>query len=194
MNRYSAQKQFWKAKQGKQGNNNTQGDLFKKLQVPHWLNRRPRCVSDTRRHVWNTLVPFSFSTPQNWSRSRTSRRTRSSWERLSNTVTSSRYQPHLFSKRLWFPSGPCPDLCLCLLKLCICHRTVWAKPVLGLFAPLHLWPEVVLSCCVAHKWLQTSERVSLWTHCWVSVRNPVDQLVWIKGCAIHQYLICLSRR
>uniref|UniRef100_A0A3B4V3P5 Inositol 1,4,5-trisphosphate receptor n=1 Tax=Seriola dumerili TaxID=41447 RepID=A0A3B4V3P5_SERDU len=32
MNRYSAQKQFWKAKQGKQGNNNTQGDLFKKLQ------------------------------------------------------------------------------------------------------------------------------------------------------------------
>ena len=32
MNRYSAQKQFQKAKQGKQGNN-TQGDLFKKLQV-----------------------------------------------------------------------------------------------------------------------------------------------------------------
>lgn len=33
MSRYSAQKQFWKAKQGKQGNSNTQGDLFKKLQV-----------------------------------------------------------------------------------------------------------------------------------------------------------------
>ncbi|XP_056908962.1 inositol 1,4,5-trisphosphate receptor type 2 isoform X1 [Takifugu flavidus] len=32
MSRYSAQKQFWKAKQGKQGNSNTQGDLFKKLQ------------------------------------------------------------------------------------------------------------------------------------------------------------------
>ncbi|KAL6106962.1 itpr2 [Pungitius sinensis] len=33
MNRYSAQKQFWKAKQqGKQGHNNTQGDLFRKLQ------------------------------------------------------------------------------------------------------------------------------------------------------------------
>ncbi|KAF3688970.1 Inositol 1,4,5-trisphosphate receptor type 2 IP3 receptor isoform 2 [Channa argus] len=32
MNRYSAQKQFWKAKQGKQGNNNTEADLFKKLQ------------------------------------------------------------------------------------------------------------------------------------------------------------------
>lgn len=33
MNRYSAQRQFWKAKQGKHGNN-TQADLFKKLQVP----------------------------------------------------------------------------------------------------------------------------------------------------------------
>ncbi|XP_077049524.1 inositol 1,4,5-trisphosphate-gated calcium channel ITPR2 isoform X2 [Siphateles boraxobius] len=32
MNRYSAQRQFWKAKQGKHGNNNSQGDLFKKLQ------------------------------------------------------------------------------------------------------------------------------------------------------------------
>uniref|UniRef100_A0A3B4CNT8 Inositol 1,4,5-trisphosphate receptor n=1 Tax=Pygocentrus nattereri TaxID=42514 RepID=A0A3B4CNT8_PYGNA len=31
MNRYSAQKQFWRAKQGKQGGN-TEGDLFKKLQ------------------------------------------------------------------------------------------------------------------------------------------------------------------
>ncbi|XP_065134941.2 inositol 1,4,5-trisphosphate-gated calcium channel ITPR2 [Paramisgurnus dabryanus] len=31
MNRYSAQRQFWKAKQGKHGNN-SQGDLFKKLQ------------------------------------------------------------------------------------------------------------------------------------------------------------------
>lgn len=38
MNRYSAQKQFWKAKQGKQGNNNTQGDLFKKLQVMYFVN------------------------------------------------------------------------------------------------------------------------------------------------------------
>ncbi|CAL9697413.1 unnamed protein product [Knipowitschia caucasica] len=32
MSRYSAQKQFWKAKQGKPGCNNTQADLFKKLQ------------------------------------------------------------------------------------------------------------------------------------------------------------------
>ncbi|KAF7224696.1 inositol 1,4,5-trisphosphate-gated calcium channel ITPR2 isoform X1 [Nothobranchius furzeri] len=31
MSRYSAQKQFWRAKQGKQGNNNNQGELFKKL-------------------------------------------------------------------------------------------------------------------------------------------------------------------
>uniref|UniRef100_A0A3Q3J9U7 Inositol 1,4,5-trisphosphate receptor n=1 Tax=Monopterus albus TaxID=43700 RepID=A0A3Q3J9U7_MONAL len=32
MSRYSAQKQYWKAKQGKQGNNNTEDDLLKKLQ------------------------------------------------------------------------------------------------------------------------------------------------------------------
>lgn len=32
MNRYSAQKQFWKAKHGKQGTN-PEEDLFKKLQV-----------------------------------------------------------------------------------------------------------------------------------------------------------------
>lgn len=42
MNRYSAQKQFWKAKQGKQGNNNTQGDLFKKLQVEAFVHHNLR--------------------------------------------------------------------------------------------------------------------------------------------------------
>ncbi|XP_042563423.1 inositol 1,4,5-trisphosphate receptor type 2 isoform X3 [Clupea harengus] len=39
MNRYSAQKQFQKAKQGKQGNN-TQGDLFKKLQNAAELEKK----------------------------------------------------------------------------------------------------------------------------------------------------------
>lgn len=49
MNRYSAQKQFWKAKQGKQGNNNTQGDLFKKLQVePFFFFFDGNLNSDTR--------------------------------------------------------------------------------------------------------------------------------------------------
>lgn len=43
MNRYSAQKQFWKAKQGKQGNNNTQRELFKKLQVDcFFLSPKPQ--------------------------------------------------------------------------------------------------------------------------------------------------------
>jgi len=39
MNRYSAQRQFWKAKQGKHGNN-SQGDLFKKLQVEQAADSR----------------------------------------------------------------------------------------------------------------------------------------------------------
>uniref|UniRef100_A0A673N6Q6 Inositol 1,4,5-trisphosphate receptor n=1 Tax=Sinocyclocheilus rhinocerous TaxID=307959 RepID=A0A673N6Q6_9TELE len=39
MNRYSAQRQFWKAKQGKHGNN-TQGDLFKKLQLNATLKKK----------------------------------------------------------------------------------------------------------------------------------------------------------
>lgn len=94
MNRYSAQKQFWKAKQGKQGNNNTQGDLFKKLQVElfffyHYLHLHLHFHLHTKA-LTETSVPL-FSTLQNWSRSRTSRRTRSSLETLSNTAMSSRY-------------------------------------------------------------------------------------------------------
>lgn len=53
MNRYSAQKQFWKAKQGKQGNNNTQGDLFKKLQV-------------TVYHNLHVDLPFPFCTSKHY--------------------------------------------------------------------------------------------------------------------------------
>lgn len=138
--------------------------------------RRGTCSKNYRCHIDKTIVHIVFSTlvgtsgtslslslsmPLSWSRSRMSRRTRSSWERLSNTVTSSRYVPHLFSKHLWFPSGPCPDLCFCVLKLCICHCTVWPSQFWAFFASLNLWPEEALSCCVAHKWLHTLESVLL---------------------------------
>lgn len=87
MNRYSAQKQFWKAKQGKQGNNNTQGDLFKKLQVyPVFLFL---ILQSTSKFELNVSV-FLPSMQQSWSRSRMKLRTRRSSETSSSTVTSSR--------------------------------------------------------------------------------------------------------
>lgn len=100
MNRYSAQKQFWKAKQGKQGNNNTQGDLFKKLQVEAFVHHNLRLDLPFHLHpkafffLLNLRVSL-LSMQQSWSRSRTSRRTRSSSEKLSNTVMSSRYSTSL---------------------------------------------------------------------------------------------------
>uniref|UniRef100_A0A4W6EEN6 Inositol 1,4,5-trisphosphate receptor n=1 Tax=Lates calcarifer TaxID=8187 RepID=A0A4W6EEN6_LATCA len=57
MNRYSAQKQFWKAKQGKQGNNNTQGDLFKKLQVEPFLSQCLLHIKSNKYLTVNKRLP-----------------------------------------------------------------------------------------------------------------------------------------
>lgn len=58
----------------------------------------------------------SLSMQQSWSRSRTTRRTRSSSEKLSNTVTSSRYRPplqqHQHPRRQIVSS---PEPCSCFL-------------------------------------------------------------------------------
>lgn len=101
------------------------------------------CFQHSSGRLEHPCRSLSRSMLLNWSRSRMSRRTRSSWERLSNTVTSSRY---VVSQRPVYR-----PVFLFTEALHLSSHTVWAKPVLGLFASLNFWPEEVLSCCASNK-------------------------------------------
>ncbi|KAM4554156.1 inositol 1,4,5-trisphosphate-gated calcium channel ITPR2 [Fundulus diaphanus] len=57
MSRYSAQKQFWKAKQGKQGNSNPQGELFKKLKHAAELEQKQNETESKK--VLGVVVEYS---------------------------------------------------------------------------------------------------------------------------------------
>lgn len=101
MSRYSAQKQFWKAKQAKHEKDKIADVvLLQKLQVT-----RGRTFSGSSDVSELNAWPLCRSTRPTWSRNRTRRRTGRSTETWSNTGPSYRYTPTRQEVSVWLPAA-----------------------------------------------------------------------------------------